>query len=154
MTVSTEGGAPAFARQLPPDIDALGRLTEEIEEFVAGARVPARDAQRITLSVDELLTNIVQYGTAPGVDPEIRIRVEVRPSEVRIDIEHRGMRFDPFQDTTAPDINLPLHARPIGGLGVFFVKTLMTSVDYEYSGGRNRVTLTRLLDQTDQEVVP
>ena len=53
-----------------------------------------------------------------------------------------------------PDTTLPLEERPIGGLGVFLVQSLMTSARYERIEDRNRITLTRSLEDGDQEETP
>jgi anti-sigma regulatory factor (Ser/Thr protein kinase) len=40
-----------------------------------------------------------------------------------------------------PDFELALDERPIGGLGIFLIKTLPASVSYARAGGRNVLTL-------------
>ena len=125
-----------------------------MEEFVESHEVPLAQAQRVTLSLDELVTNIIQYGTKDDSEGLIRVRVEVHPELVRIEIENRGFRFNPFEEVAAPDTSLPLEERPIGGLGVFLVKSLMTSVHYEHEDGTNRVILTRSLETADTEETP
>lgn len=157
MTTDDGGRAPAPAvltREIRTDLSDLSHLTEAVEEFAETHEVPMAQAQRVTLSLDELVTNIIQYGTNEESDGAIRIRVEVHPELVRIEIEHRGFRFNPFEEVAAPDTSLPLEERPIGGLGVFLVKSLMTSVHYEHEDGRNRVTLTRSLETADTEETP
>ena len=42
-----------------------------------------------------------------------------------------------------PDIDAPIEERPIGGLGVHFVRVLMDGFRYRRSDGRNIVTLTK-----------
>ena len=155
MTDRAAGAAPAIlAREIHTDLQELSRLTEEVEEFSETHEIPMEQAQRVTLSLDELVTNIIRYGTRGESNGPIRIRVEIHPELVRIEIEHRGFRFNPFEEVAAPDTTLPLEERPIGGLGVFLVKSLMTSVHYEHDDGWNRVTLTRSLESDDTEETP
>lgn len=155
MADRAAGAAPAvLTREIHTDLRELSRLTEEVEEFSETHEVPMAQAQRVTLSLDELVTNIIRYGTRGESTGPIRIRVEIHPELVRIEIEHQGFRFNPFEEVAAPDTTLPLEERPIGGLGVFLVKSLMTSVHYEHDDGWNRVTLTRSLETADTEETP
>jgi anti-sigma regulatory factor (Ser/Thr protein kinase) len=51
--------------------------------------------------------------------------------------------FDPTQ-APEPDITLPLHLRPVGGLGIFLARRLMDAMTYRRtSDQQNEVTLTK-----------
>ena len=50
--------------------------------------------------------------------------------------------FNPL-DAPYPKLDLPIEQRPIGGLGVFIVKSVADSVDYRRDGGRNVVTVRK-----------
>ena len=113
--------------------------------------MPTLQTQRITLSVDELITNIIKYGTNDLEHTQIRLWATIRNDAFRIEIEDHGIPFDPFHEAPVPDTTLPLEDRPIGGLGVFLVQSLMTSTRYERIEDRNRITLTRSLADGDQE---
>ena len=53
-----------------------------------------------------------------------------------------GAAFDPT--ATAPaDITLAVDERPIGGLGIFLVRQLMDSINYERIDGKNVLTLRK-----------
>jgi len=69
----------------------------------------------------------------------------VRDDSLETTIEDDGVAFDPLQ-APAPDIGAALADRAVGGLGIHFVKNLMSSVDYERVGGHNRITLLQRLD--------
>ena len=140
-----------FVYRMEADLDELARLAERFEEFAEAGEVPQLDMQRISLAMDELVTNIIQHGTEGDEPARIQVSVTLLEDSVRIEIEHRGIPFDPFREAPAPDTSLPLEERPIGGLGVFLVQSLMTTTHYERIGNRNRVTLTRSLPTGDQE---
>ena len=147
-------GPPTLVCRLEPDLAALSRLTEQVEEFAAAGNVPARQTQRISVAIDELVTNIIRYGMEDGSSDGIEISIRLLKGLVRVEIEHRGVPFDPFVEAPVPDTTLPLEERPIGGLGVFLVQSLMTSARYERIEDRNRITLTRSLEDGDQEETP
>ena len=57
-------------------------------------------------------------------------------------ISDNGVFFDPTAKEDA-DITLSAEERPIGGLGIFLVKQLMDSVDYQRVDGSNILVLSK-----------
>lgn len=56
------------------------------------------------------------------------------------------MAFDPTQHAEA-DIDAELEDRPIGGLGIHLVRTIMDIVEYQRTADDyNRITLTKALN--------
>ena len=145
------GGAPAFSFKLDKDLDELSQMLLALEEFAERHGVSAVQTQRITLSVDELVTNIIKYGTKEVEHTYIHLWATITDGTFHIEIEDHGIPFDPFHEAPVPDTTLPLEDRPIGGLGVFLVQSLMTSTSYQRIKDRNRITLTRSLAASDQE---
>jgi anti-sigma regulatory factor (Ser/Thr protein kinase) len=66
----------------------------------------------------------------------------------QIRIEDRGDPFNPLLVDT-PNLNTSLEERSPGGLGIHFLKTLTSSVDYEFKNGKNRLTISK--DLTKEE---
>lgn len=143
--------APAFSFRLDKNLGELSQMLLALEEFAETHGVPPMQTQRITLSVDELVTNIIKYGTKQFEHSHIYLWATIVDETFRIEIEDHGIPFDPFHEAPVPDTTLPLEERPIGGLGVFLVQSLMTSTHYERIKDRNRITLTRSLAASDQE---
>ena len=142
---------PTFSFKLEKDLGELSRMLADLEEFAEAHNVPPMNTQRITLSVDELVTNIIMYGTRGTDHPHIHVWATIAENVFQLEIEDHGIPFDPFHEAPVPDTSLPLEDRPIGGLGVFLVQSLMTSTHYERIEDRNRLTLTRSLSAGDQE---
>ena len=46
-------------------------------------------------------------------------------------------------ETLVADTNAPLEERRIGGLGIHLVRNIMDSVKYEYSEGKNILTMIK-----------
>jgi serine/threonine-protein kinase RsbW len=51
-----------------------------------------------------------------------------------VTLRDQGRPFDPSQ-ILAPDLNAGLEDRPIGGLGIYFMRRLMDSVTFEFVPG-------------------
>jgi len=146
-----EEGADGVTFGVEPTLDHVSLLAEAVQTF-AGARTAAlAESHRVSLAVDEWVTNVVQYGINEEAPADIRVSIRMRDRLLRVVIENRGAPFDPFTEAPLPDTTLPLEDRPIGGLGVLLVQSLMSSVRYERVGDRNQITLTRSLEADEAE---
>ena len=96
----------------------------------------------LNLSLDELLTNTISYGYDDGDSHRIDVAVRMEGSAIVVEISDDAKPFDPA-DAPQPDTGAMLEDRPIGGLGVHFVRKMMDGFRYSRSGGRNVVTLTK-----------
>ena len=56
-----------------------------------------------------------------------------------------GKKFDPLAHAD-PDTSLALEEREIGGLGIYLTKQFMDSVEYEYVGDKNILTIRKKLN--------
>ena len=93
----------------------------------------------VILAVDEALTNVIRHAYG-GQEGKIRISYEDFVDCVEIAICDSGKKFDP---TSTKDPELP--PKKPGGLGCFFIKTLMDKAEYHYDKTNgNRLCLTKL----------
>ncbi len=97
----------------------------------------------ILLSVEELLTNVVNHGGPAAGTAEMEIKVTTGPDDVRVDLWDEGIHFDPFHDAPQADTGSALEEREVGGLGVFIVTTLADETGYRREGNRNHVWLVK-----------
>ena len=126
---------------LKNDLSELSRIADEIESHGNACGWPARWIMNLNLSLDELITNTVSYGYRDTDEHEIRITLTERDGALVTVLEDDGTAFDPFTSAPAPDLEADVEERRIGGLGVYFVKTLMDDVAYERLDNCNRITL-------------
>ena len=133
--------APTLVLTLKNDLSELARIAEAIESHGASRGWPAKWILDLNLSLDELITNTVSYGYRDTGEHEIRVALTEGDGSLKLVLEDDGIAYDPFVEAPAPDIEAGVQERPIGGLGVYFVKTLMDEVAYERVGDRNRITL-------------
>ena len=125
---------------LSPRLSAVRGLAQMVEEFGDANALPDQQVYMINLALDELITNMVTYGLR-GVDrPKIEITLQVTDTMLSLYMVDNGQKFDPTE-SRKPDLSSPVDERPIGGLGLHLIKTFADRVQYEYSEGRNRLTL-------------
>ena len=129
---------------LPPDLaDALGVLAETVENFAAAQSLNSGVSGKLNLVLDELITNSINYGLQGVAEPHLELRLSGVDGHDVLEavLEDNGSAFDPFSEAPVPDTTLELDDRPIGGLGVMFVKQFTDSAGYERIDGMNRITL-------------
>ena len=85
---------------------------------------------KLSVVVEELVLNIVDYSNSDYLD------VEIMRDEKCITLRFRdgGVPFNPLEKE-APDFSIPMEDRKIGGLGIFLVTKYMDTVTYEHAGG-------------------
>lgn len=125
--------------RLRNDLTELDRLSEALEGFCEAKGVPTGAAYHLNLVLDELVTNIVSYGyEADAGEREIVIQLQREPEAVAVVVEDDGRAFDPLS-AKEPDLDASVEERPIGGLGLHFLRTLMDDLCYRREDGRNRL---------------
>jgi serine/threonine-protein kinase RsbW len=98
----------------------------------------------IRLAVDEICSNIILYGYKGSKGP-IDIDCTVADQYIQLEISDEGIPFNPLT-LPDPDIKADLDHRKIGGLGIYFVKTIMDETRYEFRDGRNIFTIKKMVN--------
>jgi anti-sigma regulatory factor (Ser/Thr protein kinase) len=133
-----------FAAELGSDLTEVDRVGRLIEEFGERTGLPPKLIYHFTLAFDELLTNTISYGFPDGMHEAITVSVTLDDESLVAEILDSGIAFNPLERDT-PDITLSVEDRPIGGLGIHFVRTFMDKVEYCREDGRNRLTMAKYL---------
>ena len=127
----------------------IPRLAEFAHRFGQAQNLSEDDTLNIQLVLDEVVINVILHGyeEAGETDPhDIHVRLSLDEERLlTIHVEDDARAYDPRQ-APAPDFDLPLEERRIGGLGVHIVKEIMDTMDYRREDGRNILTMTKKLD--------
>lgn len=121
--------------------DQLALLYDFLDQQAGSCSIDTALLMQIKLALDEAVINVIQYAY-PGSEGDICIDMGYDNGQLKIVITDNGIQFNPLE-SHEPDITLSLEERPIGGLGIFLVKQLMTNVRYERSAGKNILTMTK-----------
>jgi serine/threonine-protein kinase RsbW len=124
------------------DIAELTRVAEAIDEFCAAQAIPAANAFKLNIALEELLTNTISYGYGDEQRHEIAIDIAREGDTIVLEVSDDARAYDPL-NAPPPDLDSAIEDRRVGGLGVHLVKTLMDDVRYAYRDGRNHITLRK-----------
>ncbi len=118
----------------------LNSLTAEVEALGERENWPPALVFKANLVLEELTLNINNYGDNDGIR-QIEITLNSETDRLIIEVIDDGSPFDPTTDATLPDTNAPIEDRPVGGLGLHLVRTMMDEMQYKREQGKNHVIL-------------
>jgi len=125
----------------------LPRLVEFAEKFSCRGGLPAPERARLLIVLEELFTNTVRYGYSVGASGgRIEVALAATPGRIEIDFSDDGAPFDPLAQGS-PDFDRPPADRPVGGLGLHLLRSLVDGARYRREGGRNHLSLVCKLDR-------
>ncbi len=117
-------------------VSEITKLNAFVKSATATLNMEIGLANKIKLAVEEAVTNIIDYAYQNGTEGNISVTIEADESRIRFILTDSGAEFDPTGVSKA-DTTLTVEERPIGGLGVFLVRNLMDSINYERVDGKN-----------------
>lgn len=130
---------------LQPEIAEVPRLSAWFENAAVAEGVPADMAFRVTLALEEAVTNVIGHAFAGIAPPHmLRVRLDIGPAAVSAEIVDNGRAFDP-RTVPEPELDTPLERREPGGLGVRLMRGMMDRIDYARAEGLNRLRLVKRL---------
>jgi anti-sigma regulatory factor (Ser/Thr protein kinase) len=133
------------------DLNALNSIGKHILEQAQAVGLPKKRAYKLRLAVDELATNIINYGYAntPGHN-QISIQVEADDCKLKVTMVDTGLPYDP-RDRQFDQSILSLEAedRPVGGLGIFLALQSVDEFTYEVRDNKNISCLVMNFDPPD-----
>ena len=120
----------------------LTGLFAALERFAAAHRLPQAVHDDLYVALDEIVSNVIRYGRPPHGRPQITVTMAMERHVVEVAVIDDATPFNPL---ARPDsrTDQALVDRPIGGLGILFVKRLMDEVTYSRRAGRNRLVLRK-----------
>ena len=120
-------------------LGSLPAVTECVSAAAAAAGFSARRLGEIELVLEEAVTNVFKYAN-PADPGEIEVSCVPAGGKFSVEIRDSGKEFD-MTKLPDPDLSGDISARPIGGLGVYFIKKLADGVTYSRLPGGNVLTL-------------
>ena len=123
-----------------PTMETVPQVAAFVEEHLEQFEVPVKLTAKLMVALDEIYSNIVRYSGAS----EAHIRIKKELDTLQLIFSDNGKPYNPL-DAKEPDITASAEDRAIGGLGIFMVRKMMDNVEYEYTKGMNKLTLTTKL---------
>ncbi len=98
-------------------------------------------AMKLKLACEEIVVNVTSYAYPEGSDGFLDVYIR-KDDRIVIRFEDGGVPFNPLEHEN-PDTTLSWDERPIGGLGIFLVRSMMDDVRYTYENQKNVLTIEK-----------
>lgn len=125
-------------------LEQLTPLREFINVTAPQLGCTDEDTFALELASDEAAANVFKHAfeNQPGV---IQVDLWRKDNVVTVQMKYHGRAFDPSR-VPQPDLDAPLEERTIGGLGLYFMRQLMTEVQFDFDAvNGNVLTMRRVL---------
>ncbi|MBE5917777.1 MAG: ATP-binding protein [Pseudobutyrivibrio ruminis] len=122
-------------------IENLYQITDYVEEKLETIGVSQEHITSICIAIEEVYVNIASYAYKDEAG-KVDLEIDTEDSSIKIRFIDGGTPYNPLEKDD-PDINLPADEREQGGLGIFMIKQIMDTVEYEYKDSQNILTLTK-----------
>jgi len=142
-TLDTPLLANAATRTFPSRFSTVQDTAQWVELFCAAHDVHRDDRLRLTLILEELVSNTIVHGHGGESDAPIAVWLSVAPASITLHYEDLAPAFDVAAalGNAADPLDTEFDARPVGQLGLHLLAHYAADVRYAREHGRNRVTL-------------
>ena len=127
------------------EISEIGKLATFIEELGEELVLTPDLIFNLNLAVDEAVTNVILYAYPKEEQKDIFISANMSDNILIFVLTDSGKEFDPTQVPDA-DITLSAEEREIGGLGIFLIRQIMDTVEYQRIDGKNVLSMSKQLN--------
>ena len=107
----------------------LSQIADFVTDCATQTGLDERQVFDVQMATDEACSNSIQHAYEGREDGEVRVWCYGEDGDFVVRITDFGRPFDPDQ-VPKPDLDSPLEERQIGGLGLFFMRALMDSVEF------------------------
>ena len=102
-------------------------------------------ARQLQLAVEEAVVNVIEYAYPADTEGSVDITMMFDGHWLKVVIDDSGVAFDPTAEKKV-DTTLSVEERRVGGLGIYLVRELMDSINYERINGHNILTLIKKIE--------
>lgn len=131
---------------LQNEVAEISKLAIFIEELGGEFGLSPELVFNLNLVLEEAVSNVILYAYPKEEHQTISLIARKKDNQLIFVLTDSGKEFDPTQ---APDADITLSAedRPIGGLGIFLIRQIMNTVEYQRIEGKNVLTLGKELEE-------
>ena len=127
------------------DITEISKLAIFIEELSEEMALAPELTFNLNLALEEAVSNVILYAYGEEKQKEISLSANMSDNNLTFVLTDYGKEFDP---TKVPDADVTLSAeeREIGGLGIFLIRQIMNTIEYQRVDGKNVLIMGKQLE--------
>lgn len=126
------------------NISEIARLLETVYQFGRNNKLSDDIIYEVKLTLEELVTNIINYGHDDGIKHYINIEIALSGNLLTLKTQDEGKPFNPIEHESK-NMEKPFEEREIGGMGIYIVRNLMDEIVYKRKDSANILMLKKFL---------
>jgi serine/threonine-protein kinase RsbW len=126
---------------LPATVESVASFCRFVRGGALEAGIVPEELEKLDLILEEILINVARYAYTPGEGVVEVGYGTIAAGKLLVEVIDSGRVFNPLE-AEPPDFSRGLADRPIGGLGVFLVRSMVASIDYRREADRNILSFT------------
>jgi serine/threonine-protein kinase RsbW len=135
------GSATLVTLRLPSDVSCIEEAVELVTRHcLAGHRTSQTIQFRLRVVLSEALSNAIVRGNGEDQSKWVHVEAELLPDAIRVSVTDEGLGFDPG---TVPEPIRPDQLAEAGGRGLFLIRKLVDSVQFNEQGNSICMILRR-----------
>lgn len=138
LQISAGSGPLKFQMRLASDPRLLAVVRSTVSELAAAMGFEEGQCRRITLAVDEALSNVIRHAYKNECNHEIELHCQAQADCLEFIFVDRGEPVDPARICAQP-----LDKVALGGRGTHLIRQIMDEVHYERLSDQNRLHLKK-----------
>ena len=127
---------------LKNDARQVEQLSAFVKDALARVDLSTKEAREVRLAIEEAVVNVMNYAYPSGTEGNVSIELLSDGHRLKCIISDAGIPFDPTETADA-DTTSSVEDRCIGGLGIYLLRQLMDTINYERIDGKNVLTLRK-----------
>ena len=127
---------------LKNDARQVEQLSAFVKDALARVDLSTKEAREVRLAIEEAVVNVMNYAYPSGTEGNVSIELLSDGHRLKCIISDAGIPFDPTETADA-DTTSSVEDRRIGGLGIYLLRQLMDTINYERIDGKNVLTLRK-----------
>ena len=140
--------ADELTLQIKTTFAAVCSANEAASRWLADRDAPPSVHYIANLVIEELVTNCIKYGYEDAGEHVVEVRLQLSAAELAVTVTDDGQPFNPLE-LSAPDLQVPVEDRPLGGLGIHLLRQMSDRMEYVRADGKNRVTVRKSIGGRD-----
>jgi phosphoserine phosphatase RsbU/P len=138
-------GVPSWKIAVGSAADGMQKAQQRLRSILVARGIVGERMHDVELIAEEWLTNVVRAARGQSL-PRLSVELALPENGIVLTFCDDGAAFDPLQ-AAAPDLDLALDERPVGGLGIHLIRQTARQCEYEHADGCNllRVQLDRAI---------
>jgi sigma-B regulation protein RsbU (phosphoserine phosphatase) len=145
VEVQYRHGVPAWKIAVAAVSDGMQKAQQRLRSILEARGIVGERLHDVELIAEEWLTNVARAAGGRPL-PHLSVELALPQQGIVLTFCDDGAAFDPLA-VAAPDLDLALDERQIGGLGIHLIRQTARHCEYEHADGRNLLRVH--LDRTD-----